>query len=299
MKSIAKHALAVGVFFGLIATGSSGQNSTPPPSEAMILAKDTTAAVALEGQDTTRHDSGRLAQKALQAQLAREIAALERTSLGTGQFSWTHSLHLNLFRAGRQQTQVYWYNPKAKNTPHLWQALSAATDDVFYLDPESGRAVTLDLQSLKGYFIPAGIADKAGFSGNQSKFLAKKSDAWTLEASTDSTQVWTTIDGENRMELTLHAAKDAEQAQAVFQWMCLQPLSSVELPFAAQKFPIQSLERIDKSGTAFRFEVMKWVELDEPLKVDEGELSIKDPERDLRTIAKEWAAQKKAESGEE
>jgi hypothetical protein len=33
--------------------------------------------------------------------------------------------------------------------------------------------------------------------------------------------------------------------------------------------------------------------------VDASELSIKDPERDLRTIAKEWAAEKKANSDKE
>ena len=81
--------------------------------------------------------------------------------------------------------------------------------------------------------------------------------------------------------------------------MRLQPLESVDLPHAAQKYPIKALERTDAQGTAFAFEVTGWEALEAALEVDASQLSIKDPERDLKTIAKEWAAEKKASSGQE
>ena len=99
--------------------------------------------------------------------------------------------------------------------------------------------------------------------------------------------------------MTLRTEKDADQAQAVYEWMRLQPLESVDLPHAAQKYPIQALERTDAQGTAFAFEVTGWEALEAALEVDASQLSIKDPERDLKTIAKEWAAEKKASSGQE
>ena len=59
--------------------------------------------------------------------------------------------------------------------------VNGPSDVVFYLDPEQGRAATIDLEiRLQGNFIPANIAAKAGFTGNQTQFLSKKStDAWT------------------------------------------------------------------------------------------------------------------------
>ena len=67
------------------------------------------------------------------------------------------------------------------------------------------------------------------------------------------------------MRLTLRSEKDADQAKAVYEWMRLQPLESVDLPHAARKFPIQSLERTDDKGTAFTFTVTNWTALKEPL----------------------------------
>ena len=224
---------------------------------------------------------------------------MSRTNLGSEQLTWTHVAHFNLERAGRRQKQAFWNNPKATDTPHLWQVINGPSDDVFYLDPAQGRAATINLQSLQGNFIPASIAAKAGFTGNQSQFLSKKSDAWKQVGSTDSTTVWTASIEGGSLQLTLRTEKDADQAQAVYEWMRLQPLESVDLPHAAQKYPIQALERTDAQGTAFAFEVTGWEALEAALEVDASQLSIKDPERDLKTIAKEWAAEKKASSGQE
>lgn len=283
----------------LLCSDATGQASVPDTSAATLTASDTTAVQSTEVANSAVVDSARLAQMAIQAELSREVAALSRTNLGSEQLTWTHVAHFNLERAGRGQKQAFWNNPKATDTPHLWQVINGPSDDVFYLDPAQGRAATINLQSLQGNFIPASIAAKAGFTGNQSQFLSKKSDAWKQVGSTDSTTVWTASIEGGSLQLTLRTEKDADQAQAVYEWMRLQPLESVDLPHAAQKYPIQALERTDAQGTAFAFEVTGWEALEAALEVDASQLSIKDPERDLKTIAKEWAAEKKANSGQE
>lgn len=299
MKRTATFPLFAGILMALLCSNAAGQVSVPDTSAATLTASDTTAVQATDVADTAVVDSARLAQMAIQAELSREVAALSRTNLGSAQLTWTHVAHFNLERAGRGQKQAFWNNPKAADTPHLWQVINGPSDDVFYLDPAQGRAATINLQSLQGNFIPASIAAKAGFTGNQSQFLSKKSDAWKQVRSTDSTTVWTASIEGGSLQLTLRTEKDADQAQAVYEWMRLQPLESVDLPHAAQKYPIQALERTDAQGTAFAFEVTGWEALETPLEVDASQLSIKDPERDLKTIAKEWAAEKKANSGQE
>ena len=299
MKRTATFPLLAGILMALLCSDATGQASVPDTSAATLTASDTTTVQSTEVADTTVVDSARLAQMAIQAELSREVAALSRTNLGSEQLTWTHVAHFNLERAGRGQKQAFWNNPKATDTPHLWQVINGPSDDVFYLDPAQGRAATINLQSLQGNFIPASIAAKAGFTGNQSQFLSKKSDAWKQVGSTDSTTVWTASIEGGSLQLTLRTEKDADQAQAVYEWMRLQPLESVDLPHEAQKYPIQALERTDAQGTAFAFEVTGWEALEAALEVDASQLSIKDPERDLKTIAKEWAAEKKANSGQE
>ncbi len=299
MKRTATFPLLAGILMALLCSDATGQASVQDTSAATLTTSDTTAVQSTEVADTAVVDSARLAQMAIQAELSREVAALSRTNLGSEQLTWTHVTHFNLERAGRGQKQAFWNNPKATDTPHLWQVINGPSDDVFYLDPAQGRAATINLQSLQGNFIPASIAAKAGFTGNQSQFLSKKSDAWKQMGSTDSTTVWTASIEGGSLQLTLRTEKDADQAQAVYEWMRLQPLESVDLPHAAQKYPIQALERTDAQGTAFAFEVTGWEALEAALEVDASQLSIKDPERDLKTIAKEWAAEKKANSGQE
>ena len=143
MKRTAITPLIAGTLMALLSTGAAGQDVTP---------------------DTAAVDSARLAQLAVQAELSREVDALSRSNLGSGQFTWTHVGQFVLERAGRQQKQVFWNNPKASATPHLWQVVNGPSDVVFYLDPEQGRAATIDLETLQGNFIPANIAAKAGFT---------------------------------------------------------------------------------------------------------------------------------------
>ena len=291
--------LVSGVFMGILYTGAAGQASEPNTSIKSIEATDSTKVNPMNGRDTVEIDSARFAQMAIQAELSREVEALSRTNLGTEQLSWTHVGHFSVERAGREQVQVFWNNPKEPATPHIWQVVNGPSDDVFYLDPKNGRAATIDFNSLQGNFIPASIAEKAGFTGNKTQFLSKKSDMWDLIQTTDSTTVWVASVDSGSMLLTLRTGKDADQAHAVFEWMRLQPLRSVDLPHDAQKHPILSLELTGEKGTTFKFAVTDWKALDEPMEMDARQLSIKDPERDLQTIAKEWAAEKKANTGQE
>ena len=56
-----------------------------------------------------------------------------------------------------------------------------------------------------------------------------------------------------------------------------------------------ALERTDDEGNRLHLHSDGiGTALEEPLEIDASQLSIKDPERDLKTIAKEWAADKKA-----
>ena len=173
MKCTALFPLVLGTLLGLFCTGANGQVSAPDSTLNPITSADSIAVDAVAEMDTVAVDSARLAQKAIQAELSREVADLSRTTLGSGELSWTHIGRFRLERAGREQDQVFWNNPKASNAPHLWQVVNGPSEDVFYLDPEQGRAATINLNSLQGNFIPASIAAKAGFTGNQTKFLSK------------------------------------------------------------------------------------------------------------------------------
>ena len=173
MKRTAIFPLFTGILMALLCSDAVGQVSVPDTSAATPTASDSTTVQSTDVADTAVVDSARLAQMAIQAELSREVAALSRTHLGSEQLTWTHVAHFNLERAGRGQKQAFWNNPKATDTPHLWQVINGPSDDVFYLDPAQGRAATINLQSLQGNFIPASIAAKAGFTGNQSQFLSK------------------------------------------------------------------------------------------------------------------------------
>ena len=299
MKFTALPKFVSGLVLVLCCTAMAAQVNTAGTSTVPKItdAKDTVQTVDVE--DTSAVDSTLVKQMAIQAELSREVDALSRTNLGTEQFTWTHLGRFKIERAGRQQEQLFWNNPKAEDNPHIWKLVNGPSDDVFYLDPKKERAATINLNSLQGNFIPARIAAKAGFTGNQTRFLPKKSDAWEQVESTDSTTVWTAPIEGGSLRLTLNAEKNADQAQAVYTWMCLQPLENFDLPFLAKKYPIHSLHHIDSKGTVFKFEMVGWSTLEEPLEVDASELSIKDPEQDLHTIAKEWAAAQKANSGQD
>lgn len=247
--------------------------------------------------DSAFVDSARMVRMAFQAELSREISAMSRSQLGSETFAWTHLATFELTRAGQVQTQLFWCNPKAPSNPLVWQLGEGSSEAVFYLDAGTGRAATLHLNSLRGSFIPARIAAEAGFTGNQSAFLPKKSSTWKEGKSANT---WTMDEDGFHTAIELSEEKDAARAQAIFDWIRLQPIEGIQLPFEAQKHPILSLARSDVSGKGlYQLRWVDWLELEEPLVIDAAQLSITDPERDLHTIAREWAAEKKAKEASE
>ena len=247
--------------------------------------------------DSLPVDSARAARMAVQAELSREISALSSAQLGSETYAWTHLATFQLKRAGQVQTQVFWYNPKAPSNPLIWQLEGGSSEAVFYLDAASGRAATLHLNSLSGSFIPARIASQAGFTGNQSEYLPKKSTAWKAG---NSGNAWSMTENGFQTTIELDEEKDAARAQVAFDWMRIQPIEAVQLPFEAKRHPILSMTRRDAEGkSVYELTWMDWQELEEPLVIDATELTISDPERDLHTIAREWAAEKKAKEAAE
>ena len=245
--------------------------------------------------DNVPIDSARVARMAYQAELSREISALSRTNLGNELHVWTEQITFETIQGGRTQTQRFWYNPKVKDAPHVWQMQTDASNDVFYLDPKMKRAATLNLHTLEGAFIPAHIAEKAGFTGNNTRFDTKKSSRWKESTNDETSTAWVAQEDEIEVRVVVSNEKNAAQAMAVFDWLRLQPIAPLTLPASAQKYPISSVTRIAKGNQELlRISSLEWVTLEAPLEVDASKLQINDPERNLQTIAREWSEEKKA-----
>lgn len=291
-----KNALPKAISIALILTGPMAT------VQAQHALQDTTATGATDSLvvDSVPVDSARLERMALQAELSKEIAAMSRTSLGTETYVWTERGTMETLQGGRTQTQWFWFNPKMKDIPHVWQMQGGAIQDVFFLNPETQRAATLNLTTLQGAFIPARIAEQAGFTGNDTRYASKKSTMWTQSAKDDSTTTWTAKDGDVELRIQVSNEKDPARAEALFNWMRLQPIEPFELPYAAQKHPVVSAVRVADGGRELlRMRCLGWTELESPLEIDATQLAINDPERDLRTIAREWTEEKKAREAAE
>ena len=247
----------------------------------------------------TAEDSARIERARVQARLSQEVSALAQSELGSGSNAWTHRALMTIERAGQTQRQYFWSNPKDDKTPKLWSTQISNANDVFYLDPSTGRAATLSLDRLTGSFIPARIAEQAGFTGNGTNFLSKKSNDWQSGERNDSTQIWHIERSGETIQLALSNEKDVGRAQAMFDWLKLQPIEGIALPSAAEKFPVLSMSIMDLSGVvAYRVNCSEWLVLESPLEIDATALTISDPELDLKTIARQWAAkQEEAKNG--
>jgi len=245
--------------------------------------------------DSVPIDSARVARMAYQTELSQEIAALSRTNLGNKIHVWTEQIMFETIQGGRTQTQRFWHNPKAKDLPYIWQMQGNASNDVFYFDQQKKRAATLNLRTLEGAFIPTHIAEKAGFTGNNTQFDAKKSSRWKESANDETSTTWVAQEGDIEVKVVVSNKKNSSQALAVFNWLRLQPIAPLNLPFSAQKHPITSVARIAKGNQELlRIRRLEWITLEAPLEVDASKLQINDPERDLQTIAREWSEEKKA-----
>lgn len=297
MKRVRRKCVFALFFTGTFATTGIAQMAAEDSIQQATATAIANAAADSLSSDTVPADSARMERMAYQAELSREISALSRSQLGAETFTWTHLATFELKRAGQVQTQLFWCNPKAPSNPRVWKLDGSASEAVFYLDAASGRAATLHLNSLRGSFIPARIAAEAGFTGNQSSFLPKKSTAWREEKSGNA---WSIREDGFQTTIELSEEKDAARAEAIYDWMRLQPIEGIQLPFEAQRHPILSMARSDASGKIlYELRWVDWVELEDPLVIDATQLSIADPERDLHTIAREWAAEKKAKEASE
>jgi len=244
----------------------------------------------------TAEDSARIERTEVQVRLSQEVSALSQRELGSGTFAWTHRALMTIERAGQTQAQYFWSNPKNDATPKLWSNQISNANVVFYLDPATGRAATLNLNQLSGSFIPARIAEQAGFTGNGSNFLSKKSNDWQIGERNDSTQTWSVERANETIHLVLSNDKDTGRARAMLDWLKLQPMEGISLPSIAEKFPVLSVRVIDAAGVvAYHVVCSNWLVLESPLEIDAAALTISDPERDLRTIAREWAAKQEQE----
>lgn len=243
--------------------------------------------------DTLLLDSAAIERAAIQAKLAQEISALTHAALTTETYRWTHLLTVRVDRAGAQQVQQFWSNPDQSGTPSMWRVENDRFEDVFYLDPTSGRTATLNLARMEGSFIPARLAEKAGFTGNSSEFEPKKSKVWTA-GETDAEGLYFEQQSEgSTLKLRLSPTKDVGRANAVYAWLQVQPIESLTLPHEARKHPILSLEINEDHGQlTYRMECTGWAALESPIELDGTQLTLSDPERDLRTIAREWTEQK-------
>ncbi|MDA0913232.1 MAG: hypothetical protein O2818_07580 [Bacteroidetes bacterium] len=256
-------------------------------------AQETNTAVQETTNDTLTIDSVTLARMATQSKLAGEIAALSKTTLGTHLVEWTHLAKFKIDRAGVVQQQSFWYSPKKSDNPRAWYSGQEEPIEIFYIDPIANRAATLNLRTLQGTFIPARIAEKAGFMGNSSEILPKNDQSWTQSNQAEMGLKFTSNEPNRRVTIECFTEKDKGFAQACIEWIRLQPIESLALPNEIEKYPIRSLEISDKNGVVlYRLVCEDWIEFDEPMVIDTRELVISDPERDLKTVAKEWAAKK-------
>ena len=167
---------------------------------------------------------------------------------------------------------MFWNNPKASATPHLWQVVNGPSDVVFYLDPEQGRAATIDLETLQGNFIPATLRRRPA-SQEIRRSSSPKIRCLTQVESTDSTTVYTATIDSGSMRLTLRSEKDADQAKAVYSG-CVATAGERRPAMQHGNSP-SNLWNAPMAATAFTFTVTNWTALKEPLRVDASELSIK------------------------
>ena len=102
--------------------GQIGQVSAPDTILNRITSADSIVVDAVEEMDTVAVDSARLAQKAIQAELSREVDCLVafKTRFRTIHMDPRIGQFVRLARAGRQQKQVFWNNPKASAIPRTF-----------------------------------------------------------------------------------------------------------------------------------------------------------------------------------
>ncbi len=278
------------------------QNDVPVPSENQESLKDSVQLSPLSFEeflaDSLRMDSARKVQTERQANLRKELNALSRTTLGEEVLEWSHSIDVEVLRAGKTVAQRFWFDEKLNDGPFLWLGDTLRSEEWLWFDAEQRRMATLFLNSGQGNYISKRLAEMSKMMGNGTEIAPKKSDPWQfVKEGSESFYTLQTEQGEYRLTV---GEKNPTQARAMVNWLKLQPIKGIELPAAVKKLPIQSLSLNDADGrTTYACKVLVKVDLDPKFAVDLSTMHVNDPERSLNVIAKEWAEKNKVKEAEE
>lgn len=241
-------------------------------------------------------DSVQLERAAVHKKLQAEIAALSRTEMGAGVLKWHNAVTIEVVRAGKTTLQVFWFDNKFSDGPWIWQPNQDRPEEWMWFDPSTNRFASVYLNLNSGTYIPTSLAEKSGLTGNRTSLAAKKSNDWKMNSNDGDQEIWTNKEASLSVEL---GEKNHELADAIITWLRLQPISGFELPALASKHPVLKLDQMDPKGAQqYSFQVVEISNLEQPLIVDLGKITLHDPERNLNVIAKEWAEKKKAQEGQ-
>lgn len=288
--------------FLLLNEAARAQNDIPAHSESQESLQDSAQTSPLSFEeflaDSLRMDSARKVQTERQANLRKELNAMSRTTLGEEELEWSHSMDIEVQRAGKTLVQRFWFDAKLENGPFLWLGDTLRSEEWLWFNAEQRRMATLFLNSGQGNYISKRLAEMSNMMGNGTEIAPKKSDPWQFENEGEASfYTLQTEQGEYRLTV---GEKKPTQANATVNWLKLQPIKGIVLPAVVKKFPIQSLSLIDVDGrTTYAFKLLVKRDLEPTFTVDLSTMHVNDPERSLNVIAKEWAEKNKVKETEE
>ena len=267
---------------GLITLDSQSFGQTTANSDSIALAKK---------------DSIRLHQKEIQASIHREFDALTRFQLGDETYAWSHTLEMEITRAGRSYVQRFWFNPKKMN-PIVWLPDTSRSNEFLFYDSNTDRLASIFPEDSSGTLIPSQMAAKMGLTGNSSQVAARRLSLWQKQES-DSLLTYVMDDGASFME-TQFGEKSKWQANGVNKWLSMQPIPGFVLPSIADKQPIVFFEQTNKADIVrYSFRLLDAALLDEPFTIDLTTIRANDPTKSLNVLAKEWADKNKKKTVED
>jgi hypothetical protein len=250
------------------------------------------SAVVADSIPTTDQDSIQSHQKEVQEMLQKQLLEMTRFPLGSTVETWSHSLDMEVTRGGRTHVQRFWFNPK-KNGSMIWLPDSTKSNECLFYDPETDRLASLFPSNSNGTLISSAMALKMGLKGNTTATVSKRASTW-ISVPSDSLQIVALNDGKSTIQVAL-GKKSSWQADGVNNWLSMQPIPGFSLPPEASKQPIVSFEQTSPDGRVlYRFRLLQTGPLETPFTLDLSAIRVDDPTRPLAVIAKEWAAQNKA-----
>lgn len=275
-----------------------GMNAQEDSSNEQISSAADTLSFERFLADSVRMDSAKEAQAKRQATLRKELDSLSRSDLGTTNLEWNQSIDVEVERAGRSIVQRFWFDEKLAEGPYLWHGDTIRKEEWLWFDPVERRMATLFLNANQGNYISKRLAEMSGMMGNGTNTAKKKTSDWQLETDGDDVR-YTRNSGEKNYSIVL-GPKNPGLAEAVTNWLRLQPIEGIVLPAAAKKMPFTSLQISDLEGrVTYAARLISVNELDAPLSLNLANIKINDPERNLNVIAKEWAEKNKKKETED